>query len=66
MVKEEIYKIIHELAESGMAILITSSERSELLRLSDRMIILCDGRISGQLEKGEYDEDLIVNLSVKQ
>ncbi len=64
--KEEIYKIIHELAESGMAILITSSERSELLRLSDRMIILCDGRISGQLEKGEYDEDLIVNLSVKQ
>ena len=64
--KEEIYKIIRELANDGMSILVTSSERSELLRISDRMIILCDGHINGRLERNEYNEDTIVNLSVKQ
>lgn len=64
--KEEIYKIIRRLADNGMSILVTSSERSELLRISDRMVILCDGKISGRLERKEYSEDRIVNLSVKQ
>lgn len=64
--KEEIYKIIRELANEGMSILVTSSERSELLRISDRMVVLCNGHISGRLEKNEYSDDVIVNLSIKQ
>lgn len=64
--KEDIYKIIHELAQQGTTILLISSEMQELIRLSDRIIVMREGRVQGSLEKGEISQEDIMKLAMKQ
>ena len=45
--KEDIYRLIHELAAGGKSILLASSELPELMRCSDRIMVLNDGRVAG-------------------
>jgi len=47
--KSEIYKLLHALAEQGKAIVMISSELPEVLRMSHRIIVMCEGRITGEL-----------------
>ncbi|MCL2199696.1 MAG: sugar ABC transporter ATP-binding protein [Defluviitaleaceae bacterium] len=47
--KVEIYNIINELKAQGVAVMIVSSEMPEILGISDRIIVMCDGRITGEL-----------------
>lgn len=47
--KSEIYKLIDQLAKDGKSIIMISSELTELLRMSDRIVVMCEGRISGVL-----------------
>ena len=49
--KAEIYKIMNDLAAKGMAIIMISSEMPEIVNMCDRLIIMSDGRISGELDK---------------
>jgi ribose transport system ATP-binding protein len=51
--KQEIYAIIHELAASGLAVVMASSELPEVLSLADRVVVLCEGRLSGEFSRGE-------------
>ena len=58
--KDEVYKIIRELAASGMAVLLISSEMPEVLGLSDRIITMHHGQLTGEFKGGEVgEEDLI-------
>jgi ABC-type sugar transport system ATPase subunit len=58
--KDEVYKIIRELAGSGMAVLLISSEMPEVLGLSDRIVTMHHGRLTGEFRGGEVgEEDLI-------
>jgi ribose transport system ATP-binding protein len=61
--KSEIYSLIRELTEGGMSILLVSSELIELLALSDRIIVLREGRLSGELSGGAMNEESIVQLA---
>lgn len=61
--KHEIYEIIGELAASGKAILMVTSEMSELIGLSDRIVVLYKGRIAGTLERDEFDQRRILELA---
>ena len=61
--KAEIYRIICELAAKGMAVLVSSSELPELLRLCDRVVVLCEGSIRGQLSREEMSEEAILQLA---
>ena len=59
--KAEIYKIMNDLAAKGMAIIMISSEMPEIVNMCDRLIIMSDGRISGELDKSEFDQQRILH-----
>ena len=58
--KSEIYKLIYELAEEGKSIIVISSELPEVLRLADRIYVMCEGHITGEVPAGTSQEDIMV------
>jgi L-arabinose transport system ATP-binding protein len=64
--KAEIYRLIDRLARDGMAIMLISSEMPELLSLSDRIVVMANGRLSPVIEKGEATEEMIVSHALGQ
>jgi ribose transport system ATP-binding protein len=61
--KAEIYDLIRRLADRGVAILLISSELEEILHLSDRILVMHRGRITGELQRDEATEELIMQLA---
>lgn len=62
--KAEIYKMINELASGGMAIIVVSSEMTELLGISDRILVMHEGHLSGELSMEEASEEAIMKLAI--
>lgn len=63
--KYEIYKLINMLAESGKGILLISSEMEELIGMSDRILVLTEGRMVSSLEKAEFSQEGIMRHAAK-
>ncbi len=63
--KAEIYALIRRLAAEGMAVLMTSSELPELLTVADRILVLCEGRITADLPRAEADEETIMHAATR-
>jgi D-xylose transport system ATP-binding protein len=61
--KAEIYKIIKDLAESGMSIVMVSSEYPELIAMCDRFIVIANGKVAGELSKAEANEAAIIHMA---
>jgi len=62
--KEEIYRLMERLVSQGVAILVISSEMQEVLGIADRIIVMHDGRISGELQhKEQFSEEAVVSLA---
>jgi len=61
--KEEIYRLMERLASQGVAILVISSEMLEVLGIADRILVMHDGRISGELSKEQFSEEAVVHLA---
>ncbi|WP_306462125.1 sugar ABC transporter ATP-binding protein [Jeotgalibacillus sp. S-D1] len=61
--KTEIHKIISELADAGLAVLMISSELPEVLGVSDRIFVMHEGRITGELEKKEATQEKIMHYA---
>ena len=61
--KAEIYRLIEELATSGLGIILVSSELPELLALSDRILVLREGRLAGTLDRSEATEERIIEIA---
>lgn len=61
--KQEIYQLICRLASEGKAIIIVSSEMEELLGLSDRLIVMAEGCLTGELTKDEFDQRRIMEYA---
>ena len=61
--KQEIYKLMNSLVEQGKSILMISSEMEELLGMSDRIIVLHEGRVTGELQKDEFSQDKVLELA---
>jgi ribose transport system ATP-binding protein len=61
--REEIYAIIDQLANSGVAILMISSDLEEILGMSDRVLVLHEGRLSGELPRSELSEERVMRLA---
>jgi ribose transport system ATP-binding protein len=61
--KQEIYHLMTELADSGKAILMISSDMEELLGMSDRIIVLCEGELAGEVQKEKFDQHYILDLA---
>ena len=63
--KYEIYCIIEELAREGKSIIMISSEMSELIGMSDRIMVMCDGRVTGFVKGSEATQESIMALATQ-
>lgn len=61
--KEEIYKLLNQLAEQGKSIIMISSELPEVLRMSHRILVMSEGRIAGELSAAEADQEKIMHYA---
>jgi ribose transport system ATP-binding protein len=61
--KQEIYNLMCDLADSGIAIIMISSDMEELLGMSDRVIVLCEGRIAGEVPRTQFSQSHILDLA---
>lgn len=62
--KEEVHRIVSDLARNGTAILLVSSELPELLSLSHRLLVMCEGRITGTLDPRTTTQEEILKLAM--
>ena len=61
--KEEIYALMRRLSDRGVAIIMISSEMPELLGMADRILVLAQGRIAGELSHDQFDQERILRLA---
>ena len=64
--KEEIYQLMDRSAKEGMAVLFVSSEMEEILGVSDRVLVMHEGAISGELQRDELSEEAVMKLATGQ
>lgn len=64
--KSEIYKLMSQLAAEGKSIIMISSELPEVLRMSDRIMVMCEGRITGELDIAEATQEKIMLYATKR
>ncbi len=63
--KVEIFQLMNQLKESGIAVMFISSEMPEILGFSDRIMVMCDGRITGELTREEATQEKILELATQ-
>lgn len=64
--KNEIYKLMNRLAEEGKSIIMISSEMTEILRMSDRIVVMCEGKKTGEVDISEASQETIMNLATRE
>jgi L-arabinose transport system ATP-binding protein len=62
--KAEIYEILYQLAESGMAIVVISSELPEVMGISDRIMVMCEGQIAASFERVNFNDRAILKAAL--
>ncbi len=61
--KSEIYKLLNDLTDQGKSIIMISSELPEILRMSHRVVVMCEGRITGVLDANEMTQERIMRFA---
>ena len=64
--KSEIYKLMNQLASEGKSIIMISSDMPELLRMSDRVVVMCEGRVTGELDIAEATQEKIMTYATNR
>lgn len=64
--KSEIYKLMNRLAAEGKSIIMISSEMTEILRMSDRIVVMCEGKKTGEIDISEASQELIMNMATRE
>ena len=64
--KNEIYKLMNKLAAEGKSIIMISSEMTEILRMSDRIIVMCEGKKTGEIDIADATQESIMNLATRE
>ncbi|MFN8493026.1 MAG: sugar ABC transporter ATP-binding protein [Caldilineaceae bacterium] len=64
--KSEIYKLLNDLAQQGKSIIMISSELPEILRMSHRIVVMCEGRIMGELSAAEATQEAIMKFATQR
>ena len=63
--KAEIYQIMEELAEQGVSIIMISSELPEVLGMADRVVVMCEGRVTGTLDNRELTQETVMRYATQ-
>ena len=61
--KQEIYRLMDELVGRGKAVIMVSSDMEEILGMSDRLIVLHEGRVAGELSRSEFSQENVLQLA---
>jgi len=64
--KAELYRVIDRLCRDGLGIVVTSSELPELITLCDRILVLCEGRLTGTFARGEFTEQALMEAATRR
>lgn len=64
--KSEIYELMTELIKQGKSIIMVSSELTEILRMSDRILVMCEGRLTGELDIAEATQERIMHFATQR
>jgi ribose transport system ATP-binding protein len=64
--KSEIYRLLNDLAHEGKAIVMISSELPEILRMSHRILVMCEGRVTGELTAAEATQEKIMTFATQR
>ena len=64
--KSEIYRLLNDLAQQGKAIIMISSELPEILRMSHRILVMCEGRITGELSAAEATQEKVMTFATQR
>jgi len=62
--KVEIYKLIEDLCKEGLAIIMISSETPEIMGISDRILVVCEGRINGECSREEFEQERLMMMAI--
>jgi ribose transport system ATP-binding protein/rhamnose transport system ATP-binding protein len=63
--RAEIYRLLRDLAARGVALLVVSSDLPEVLALADRVVVMADGRLAGEIPGSEATEEAILQLATR-
>ena len=63
--KVEIYNLMNQLKAQGIGVMFVSSEMPEIMGISDRIIVMCDGRITGELMQEDATQDQILTYATR-
>ena len=61
--RQEIYELINQLTQEGLGIIMISSEMEEIMGMSDRMLVMAEGNVVGELQKEEFSQDKILRYA---
>ena len=64
--KSEIYHLLNNLAQQGKSIIMISSELPEVLRMSHRVVVMCEGRITGELNIADATQEKIMQYATQR
>lgn len=64
--KQEIYELMNRLVNEGKSIIMISSEMAEILRMSDRIVVMCEGRITGEVDIKDATQEKIMHLATSR
>ena len=62
--KAEIYQIIHNLAADGISVIVVSSDLMEVMGISDRILVLCEGALRGEVSRDQANESNLLQLAL--
>ena len=64
-VKADIYAMMDDMRKRGKSIIMISSEMTEILRMSDRIIVMCEGKVTGNIDISEATQEHIMNKATR-
>lgn len=64
--KHEIYKLLNQLADAGKAIVMISSELAEIIRICNRVVVMCEGRVTGEVNAQDMNQKTIMGYATKR
>ena len=63
--KVEIYHLMNQLKQEGIGVMFISSELPEILGIADRILVMCDGRVTGELMREDATQEKILELATR-